>query len=54
MPAESHRSTEEPQRVDGSRADAEWKANPGLGSLIHDADEQVSLPYSRLVEIYYS
>ncbi|KAL3426380.1 hypothetical protein PVAG01_03171 [Phlyctema vagabunda] len=38
MSTGSHRSTEEPQRVDSARADAEWKADPGLGNLVHDAE----------------
>lgn len=39
----SDRRTEEPQRVDSTRADAEWKADSGLGNLVHGADGQVSL-----------
>jgi hypothetical protein len=38
----SNRTTEEPQRVDSDRADAEWKADSGLGNLVHDADGGVS------------
>ncbi|EPE26336.1 hypothetical protein GLAREA_02248 [Glarea lozoyensis ATCC 20868] len=34
----SYRTTEEPQKVDSARADAEWKANPGLKDLVHGAD----------------
>jgi hypothetical protein len=34
-------TTQEPQRVDSSRADAEWKADPGLGDIIHGADGAV-------------
>ncbi|PVH85159.1 hypothetical protein DL98DRAFT_583753 [Cadophora sp. DSE1049] len=37
-----NRKTEEPQRVDDARADAEWKADPGLGNLAHGADQQGS------------
>jgi hypothetical protein len=32
----SAHTTQEPQRTDSSRADAEWKADPGLGNVIHD------------------
>ncbi|PQE06816.1 hypothetical protein CJF30_00008686 [Rutstroemia sp. NJR-2017a BBW] len=38
MSTDLNRRTEDPQRVDSSRADAEWKADPGLGNLVHDAD----------------
>jgi hypothetical protein len=38
------RSTEEPQRVDSSRADAEWKADSGLGNLVHGNDTAVRPP----------
>jgi len=31
------RRTEEPQRTDSSRADAEWKADPGLDNIAHGA-----------------
>jgi len=37
--------TEEPQRADSLRADAEWKADPDLGNLIHDTDGRLSSPY---------
>ena len=37
-----NRRTEEPQRTDDPRADAEWKANPGLENLVHGADKEVS------------
>jgi hypothetical protein len=43
MPTELNRRTEDPQRVDSGRADAEWKADPGLDNLVHDADGPVSL-----------
>ena len=43
MSNELYRKTEEPQRVDSSRADAEWKADSGIGNLVHGADGQVSL-----------
>ncbi|KAM3065330.1 hypothetical protein ACMFMG_004286 [Clarireedia jacksonii] len=33
-----NRRTEDPQRVDSSRADAEWKADSGLGNLVHGGD----------------
>jgi hypothetical protein len=36
-------ATKEPQRIDDPRADAEWKADPGLGNIIHDSDFPVSL-----------
>jgi hypothetical protein len=36
------RRTEEPQSVDSTRADTEWKADSGLGNLVHGADGQVS------------
>ncbi|KAN0089727.1 hypothetical protein V8E51_019987 [Hyaloscypha variabilis] len=36
------RRTQEPQRSDSSRADAEWKANPGLGNLVHGSDTEGS------------
>ncbi|KAL2071512.1 hypothetical protein VTL71DRAFT_12747 [Oculimacula yallundae] len=36
-----NRRTEEPQRADDARADAEWKSNPGLGDLLHGNDQQV-------------
>lgn len=39
----SYRSAEEPQRVDSTRADKEWKADPGLGNVVHGADAKVSL-----------
>jgi len=32
------RTTEEPQRTDSSAADAEWKADPRVGSIVHGAD----------------
>ena len=35
------RTTEEPQRVDTSRAAAEWKADPGLDNIIHGNNEPV-------------
>lgn len=35
------RTAEEPQRVDTSRAAAEWKADPGLGNIIHGNNEPV-------------
>jgi hypothetical protein len=38
------RTTEEPQRVDSSRADAEWKADSGLGNLVHGSDSAVRPP----------
>jgi len=34
-------TTQEPQRVDSSRADAEWKADSGLGNIAHGADSAV-------------
>ncbi|XMA13626.1 hypothetical protein WAI453_006417 [Rhynchosporium graminicola] len=37
-----NRRTEEPQRVNDARADAEWKNNPGLGDLLHGKDQQGS------------
>ena len=42
------RRTEEPQRVDSTRADAEWKADSGLGNLVHGADGQVSLSHFKI------
>ncbi|KUJ13583.1 uncharacterized protein LY89DRAFT_687621 [Mollisia scopiformis] len=36
------RRTEEPQRTDSSRADSEWKADPGLGNLVHGSDTKGS------------
>ena len=42
MSSGSYRGTEEPQRVDSTRADAEWKADPGLGNLTNGADGKVS------------
>jgi hypothetical protein len=49
MSSEAYRTTEEPQREDSSRADAEWKADPGLGNLVHGADGQVSSSHLRLI-----
>ncbi|KIM98229.1 hypothetical protein OIDMADRAFT_20040 [Oidiodendron maius Zn] len=37
------RTAEEPQRVDASRAAAEWKADPGLDSIIHGNNEPGSM-----------
>merc|ERR1712058_140831 len=37
-----NRRTEEPQRTDDPRADAEWKADSALGNLAHGADSQGS------------
>ncbi|KAG4422524.1 hypothetical protein IFR04_004293 [Cadophora malorum] len=37
-----YRRTEEPQRTDDPRADAEWKADSALGNLAHGADSQGS------------
>ena len=45
------RRTEEPQRTDSARADAEWKADPGLDNLVHGADGQVSSLFLRLITI---
>ena len=45
MSSGSYRKTEEPQRVDSSRADVEWKADPGVESLVHGADGKVNLPH---------
>jgi hypothetical protein len=42
MSDELYRRTEDPQKVDSSRADAEWKADSGLGNLVHGTDGQVS------------
>lgn len=41
----SYRSAEEPQRVDSTRADKEWKADSGLGNVVHGADAKVSLSH---------
>jgi hypothetical protein len=46
--AEKFMATEEPQRVDSSRADAEWKADPGLGNIIHDKDSKASAHFINL------
>ena len=48
MSAGLDRKTEEPQRVDSAQADTEWKADAGLGDLVHDTDGQVSSSYLRL------
>ncbi|KFZ20524.1 hypothetical protein V501_00078 [Pseudogymnoascus sp. VKM F-4519 (FW-2642)] len=41
--------TDSPQVKDSSRADAEWKADPGLSNLVHGSDGSVSpaTPMSR-------
>lgn len=39
------RKTEDPQRVDDPRADAEWKANPGLREIVHGVEGTVNLPF---------
>lgn len=39
-----YRTTEEPQRVDSSNADVEWKASAGLGNIIHGSDGKASPP----------
>ena len=36
-----YRKTEEPQRVDSTQADAEWKADSGIGSMAHGTDGKV-------------
>ena len=48
MSAGLDRKTEEPQRVDSAQADTEWKADAGLGDLVHDTDGQVSSSHLRL------
>jgi len=53
MSKELYRKTEEPQKVDSSRADAEWKADPGIGNIVHGADGQVSSSHLGLVASYY-
>lgn len=53
MSNELNRRTEEPQRVDSSRADAEWKADSGLGNLVHGANGQVSSSHLRLATSNY-
>jgi hypothetical protein len=53
MSTELNRRTEDPQRVDSTRADAEWKADPGLGNLVHDADGPVSSLRLRLITRNY-
>jgi len=42
MSDETYRKTEEPQRVDSSEADAEWKSKSGFGNLVHGADSKNS------------
>jgi hypothetical protein len=36
------RKTVDPQRVDDPRADAEWRADPGLGNILHGVSGTVS------------
>lgn len=38
------RKTQDPQRVDSSRADAEWKIDPGLANLTHGTEGMISIP----------
>jgi hypothetical protein len=38
-----NRQTEDPQTVDAPRADAEYKADPGLHTITHGAGPTVSI-----------
>ena len=48
-----NRRTEEPQRTDDPRADAEWKADSALGNLAHGADSQVCPSSSSTIRHIY-
>jgi len=37
------RKTQDPPTVDSPTADAEWKADPGLGNIVHGVEGTVSV-----------
>ena len=41
MSDQNYRATQNPQKVDSARADAEWKADSGLDILTHGVEGKV-------------
>jgi hypothetical protein len=39
------RKTQDPPKVDSPTADAEWKADPGLGIIVHGVEGTVSVSF---------